>query len=179
MFIIIFRDECKSQIEKFSGAAFKKFNTEAECYKFIVEKSGDFVTTSNDTVKPSTAAKPVTIPNPVAKKALLTKPSGSKYAAGTSGKQKTAKFTEPQRRPSNSSASSEGADIAFLANLGNCLKRRSTPYHDTRTTKMGRYEFDTDKLGYVHVYTDGSCVNNGKMGAKAGLGVYFGEDHPL
>ena len=29
---------------------------------------------------------------------------------------------------------------------------------------------------YINVYTDGSCVNNGKPNAIAGIGVYFGEN---
>lgn len=36
-----------------------------------------------------------------------------------------------------------------------------------------------DDEGYVHVYTDGSCENNGRRNAIAGYGVYFGEQHPL
>ena len=28
----------------------------------------------------------------------------------------------------------------------------------------------------IHVYTDGACSNNGKPDAKAGFGVYFGEN---
>ena len=30
----------------------------------------------------------------------------------------------------------------------------------------------------VNIYTDGACSNNGQRGAKAGLGVYFGENDP-
>lgn len=30
----------------------------------------------------------------------------------------------------------------------------------------------------MFVYTDGSCVNNGKPNARAGIGVYFGENDP-
>lgn len=30
----------------------------------------------------------------------------------------------------------------------------------------------------IYVYTDGSCVNNGKKDAKAGIGVYFGPGDP-
>lgn len=30
----------------------------------------------------------------------------------------------------------------------------------------------------IFVYTDGSCANNGKRDAKAGMGVYFGLDDP-
>lgn len=28
----------------------------------------------------------------------------------------------------------------------------------------------------IYVYTDGACTNNGKPNAKAGIGIYFGED---
>ncbi|KAL4648982.1 ribonuclease H1 [Arapaima gigas] len=31
----------------------------------------------------------------------------------------------------------------------------------------------------VVVYTDGCCTGNGKHGARAGIGVYWGTDHPL
>jgi hypothetical protein len=31
----------------------------------------------------------------------------------------------------------------------------------------------------VSVYTDGACSKNGKIGASAGIGVYFGENHRL
>lgn len=45
--------------------------------------------------------------------------------------------------------------------------------------KYGDYLFDEDSDGYVRVFTDGSCENNGKEGAIAGLGVFFGINHPL
>nr|CAH7768188.1 unnamed protein product [Callosobruchus chinensis] len=32
---------------------------------------------------------------------------------------------------------------------------------------------------YVIVYTDGACSNNGKPGAKAGIGVWFGDNHNM
>lgn len=31
----------------------------------------------------------------------------------------------------------------------------------------------------VVVYTDGCCTKNGKHGARAGIGVYWGPSHPL
>ncbi len=31
----------------------------------------------------------------------------------------------------------------------------------------------------VVVYTDGGCTANGRKGARAGIGVYWGRDHPL
>lgn len=41
------------------------------------------------------------------------------------------------------------------------------------------HKFLEDSKGFVHVYTDGSCIGNGKYMAAAGLGVYFGEDNKL
>ena len=37
----------------------------------------------------------------------------------------------------------------------------------------------TDQEGYVHVYTDGSCENNGRSGARAGYGIWWADNHPL
>ena len=31
-------------------------------------------------------------------------------------------------------------------------------------------------MSSIKVFTDGACSNNGKPNAKAGLGVYFGEN---
>lgn len=45
--------------------------------------------------------------------------------------------------------------------------------------RYGAYDFLVDNESYVHVYTDGSCENNGTKKALAGLGVYFGEGHDL
>lgn len=39
--------------------------------------------------------------------------------------------------------------------------------------------FEVDENGYVHVYTDGACENNGRVGARAGIGVWFADNHPL
>lgn len=39
--------------------------------------------------------------------------------------------------------------------------------------------FQVDDDGFVHVYTDGSCLNNGKNEAVAGIGVFFDYDHHL
>lgn len=33
--------------------------------------------------------------------------------------------------------------------------------------------------GYVVVFTDGACSQNGKVGAKAGVGVWFNHNNPL
>ncbi|GLV45598.1 ribonuclease H1 [Carabus blaptoides fortunei] len=42
-----------------------------------------------------------------------------------------------------------------------------------------RSNFSYDSNGYVQAYTDGSCENNGRTNARAGVGVWFGPDHPM
>lgn len=39
--------------------------------------------------------------------------------------------------------------------------------------------FIKDSDGFVEVYTDGACSSNGRQGARAGLGVYWGDGHSL
>jgi ribonuclease HI len=36
----------------------------------------------------------------------------------------------------------------------------------------------TDFIPHYNVYTDGACINNGKPYAKAGIGIFFGENDP-
>lgn len=38
--------------------------------------------------------------------------------------------------------------------------------------------FVDEYLSNLYVYTDGSCINNGKKNAKAGIGIYFSKDSP-
>ena len=40
-----------------------------------------------------------------------------------------------------------------------------------------RNDFTFDRDGYVIVYTDGSCLGNGRNDAKGGIGVWFGNGH--
>jgi hypothetical protein len=40
-------------------------------------------------------------------------------------------------------------------------------------------EFTCDRNGHVIVYIDGACPGNGTHGARGGIGVWFGDHHPL
>ncbi|XP_072553176.1 ribonuclease H1 isoform X2 [Salminus brasiliensis] len=55
--------------------------------------------------------------------------------------------------------------------------KRFKPIEETSATAS------TDGFTYmgdaVVVYTDGCCSGNGRQGARAGIGVYWGPDHPL
>lgn len=49
---------------------------------------------------------------------------------------------------------------------------RNTPEINNEITLPSNFTYN--KINYV--YTDGSCVNNGKENAKAGMGIFFSED---
>lgn len=44
---------------------------------------------------------------------------------------------------------------------------------------MSQSRLYEDDEGYIIVYTDGCCYNNGRGGAKAGIGVWFADNHQL
>jgi ribonuclease HI len=52
---------------------------------------------------------------------------------------------------------------------GNCTPTTKNAF---QLMKQSTTEFVPD----YYVYTDGACSNNGKPGAKAGIGIYFGEE---
>ncbi|KAG7304326.1 hypothetical protein JYU34_011265 [Plutella xylostella] len=51
--------------------------------------------------------------------------------------------------------------------------------HSRHTKRRDYSRVKKDADGYVQVYTDGACSANGRSGARAGLGVYWGDGHEL
>lgn len=47
-----------------------------------------------------------------------------------------------------------------------------------RQVPIGQYKFFVEQ-GFVQVWTDGCCFNNGQYNAAAGWGVFWDYDHPL
>ena len=50
---------------------------------------------------------------------------------------------------------------------------------DYEYTEPKRYSFNIDDDGYVIVYTDGACISNGRDNPRAGVGVWFEDNHPM
>lgn len=46
------------------------------------------------------------------------------------------------------------------------------------SSKRSKCDFKMDD-DHLEAYTDGACENNGRANAKAGIGVWFGDGHPL
>jgi len=68
---------------------------------------------------------------------------------------------------------------SLLSNILTVPSDKDICVRNLSTVSFGNHPFQRDEDGFVHCYTDGSCENNGQVGAKAGVGVWFGVDHPL
>ncbi|XP_069462129.1 ribonuclease H1-like [Ambystoma mexicanum] len=55
-------------------------------------------------------------------------------------------------------------------------------YYEPSSSSSSEEEYYTPPVKYrksAVVYTDGCCASNGRSGAHAGIGVYWGKNHPL
>ncbi|KAK0089890.1 hypothetical protein PV325_004913 [Microctonus aethiopoides] len=130
-------DECRAEVNKYSGAVYKKFTTISEAKSFIIERGnrGNSLQSSRNYSKQKT--NPYSLPK-----------KSSSVTWETSAK-KTVKPNCPE-------------DYSLI--LDN--------FSSDSTSKR------RDSDGRVDIYTDGACLSNGCGNAKAGLGVYFGDNHP-
>ncbi|MCL4133493.1 UNVERIFIED_CONTAM: hypothetical protein GTU68_006246 [Idotea baltica] len=176
--------ECQEQIVGFKGPVFKKFNTEEEANSFIQERGSNTVdkrpaakekTESNDKPTEKVSSKDL-LQTKKLSPALLQMHREMKLMQKQLSNLRT-RFDEYVNNEINSSDSSE-----------NSLKRRSSDdvedSNSSKKTKLTEDEkdkskFELDSDGFLIVYTDGSCAFNGKHGAQAGVGVFFGDDHPM
>ncbi|XP_041721571.1 ribonuclease H1 isoform X2 [Coregonus clupeaformis] len=135
-------DECKSQVDKFPYASYKKFAAEKDAWAFV----RSVATSITPDVKEG-ASYEATLPRR-APEAIEYIPICQKrhYCHIDEEGVSPAKRAKPSQDSSSSSKSSDG--FTYIGDA-------------------------------VVVYTDGCCSGNGKAGARAGIGVYWGRDHPL
>lgn len=91
-------------------------------------------------------------------------------------------FMSLEEYPDKATTSKKASKTKPAINEPKSKDPRSIKYEPPEPTTATVYkdiEFQQDSKGFVHVYTDGSCESNGKWAAAAGLGVYYGENHPL
>uniref|UniRef100_UPI003AAFE4E7 ribonuclease H1 isoform X5 n=1 Tax=Centroberyx gerrardi TaxID=166262 RepID=UPI003AAFE4E7 len=130
-------DECKSQVDKFPKATYKKFASEKDAWAFV--RGVDPYAPSGEA---ALALLPKRGPEP-----LEYIPIGQKRS-----------YSQVEEEPR--------------------AKRVKQSEDDSRSSSE-----NTDGFTYmgdsVVVYTDGCCSANGQRGARAGIGVYWGRNHPL
>ncbi|XP_018599110.1 ribonuclease H1 [Scleropages formosus] len=145
-------DECKVQVLKFPAASYKKFSSEKEAWAFVrgaQEAAG-----------------------PTASRAAAPAAAGSVGEAGTSSG--SSKAVLPAALPVGKRP---GGDLAHEVPLKRrkCIQEIPIYTCAAADTRDG-FSYMGDA---VVVYTDGCCSRNGNRGARAGIGVYWGPDHPL
>jgi ribonuclease HI len=92
-----------------------------------------------------------------------------------------------RRKANNEVARTENEEITFdpsvteKENLADCFRAFVNPERVTNipAEQQRRTRGVTIAEEHMTVYTDGSCLNNGKTNAKAGAGVWFADDSPL
>uniref|UniRef100_S4RD12 Ribonuclease H1 n=1 Tax=Petromyzon marinus TaxID=7757 RepID=S4RD12_PETMA len=150
-------EECLAQVTEFRGPAFKKFPTEEEAWNFVGPDEGG-----------------------------SKKPGGSSAGAKGSGPNKASTSRAAAAAATSTAAAKSGgkrrADLSSDEDEEPAKRMKATPAQPppttttVATTELKPQEF----LGDVPVvYTDGCCTMNGKHGACAGIGVYWGDDSPL
>ncbi|XP_022115421.2 ribonuclease H1 [Pieris rapae] len=182
--------DCEAQVKGFPGARYKKFNT--------VVEAQDFITTNKGVSGP---VKDIPPKKPKSRSSLPSKNDNNlKRNYSTSSK---ADDTVPRKKPkekakSDGFSSDDDYDlntivIKQLDDIEERLKgvtNRVDKIFQKNTKKVGKKtkliqpqdlesDFKVDDDGFVQVYTDGACSSNGRSGARAGIGVYWGDGHSL
>lgn len=164
--------ECQKQVQGFRGPQFKKFATREEAEDFIGQRVGNVV---DKRKSPEAAAADDASSNGAAKKR---KTEDGAVAASGASKEETPKAASTDKgkkreRSPDSASSAEGNKQeaeGYESAIKKRIMEREVPDKDN---------FEVDESGSVVVYTDGCCEFNGRHGAKAGVGVYFGHNNPL
>lgn len=140
---------CQREVHGFSKPVFKKFNTEAEAKQFIISK--------------------------------LTNIDQSDHTEYNNEQQPESSFSEEMIEKLENNILKNADTEEHKSRKRNAISAFAIPSENKKlkTLVLDQMNFLVDDDGFVHVYTDGSCENNGKKSAVAGLGVYWGNDHKL
>lgn len=84
-------------------------------------------------------------------------------------------FCDPVKDDDYASNQERAQDMESLQMLNQMRNRCFSP----GMSYPNPQNFIVDGDGYVVVYTDGACPLNGRFGATAGIGVWFGHGHHL
>ncbi|XP_044015361.1 ribonuclease H1-like [Aphidius gifuensis] len=176
-------DECKAQVDKYPGATFKKFGSQSGAADFISEKNSSSTSTSGSYNNYT---------NNIKQSSSTSGSSYKKYSPSSSNKNNTYNYHGSSSGSSDSSG--KWGSLYSSTKTSSSLKR---PYSSISKSSSNEYstsakksplrtkyidnnideKFKYDSNGRVDIYTDGACSGNGYKNAKAGYGVYFGDNH--
>ncbi|XP_033644840.1 ribonuclease H1-like [Asterias rubens] len=169
-------DECKSNVDGFQGARYKKFGTAQEAWDFVnasddpnpyfqkghQSQGGKYhknysAPSSSNYSKKSVAAS-------YAPASIGYEPQQIKYIPQSSYSTKRKHDLEPEYASSSFTYQSKK-----IRSSSTCSSSSSSRSSSSSSPPLG--------IGRAVVYTDGSCESNGRRGARAGVGVYWGDNH--
>ncbi|XP_023171478.1 ribonuclease H1 [Drosophila hydei] len=177
--------QCEQQVKGFKGALYKKFNCRQEAEKFIspagAGTQGNYAPDKIAVPLGQRKGPPVSwqhqSPNEVESKDFWPEDVDEKQEVTDDdlllAMNEVEGFTEQPgnnlKRKAESSSSAKSKIPRYISNVEDVVALK----------QFGPFEFTMNSEGYVIVYTDGSCLGNGKKHACAGFGVYFGDNHQL
>ncbi|XP_015034419.2 ribonuclease H isoform X2 [Drosophila willistoni] len=195
--------KCEEQVKGFKGAVYKKFKSRPEAEDFIGAKASS---SSRANYKPQEMAVPLGQKEPPPKQ--WNKKTENKTSAKVDWPDEEledhwAKMMDQLEGSGGTASNSEHEEliteddlIAVMNEVEGIPSRKrkidndgpstsKLPRHSSQVLEavgrkhIGQFEFEIDAQGFVIVYTDGSCLGNGRKDACAGFGVYFGDNHKL
>uniref|UniRef100_UPI00358F1732 ribonuclease H1 n=1 Tax=Myxine glutinosa TaxID=7769 RepID=UPI00358F1732 len=158
--------DCEKMVKCYQGAIFKKYSTEEEAWKFVER------TDSKIGHQPEPSAARSSNPPREAGEDVWGADIDCNFEPSTSQD-----HTEGVKRTQlPNTYKHKATDDVHAGYSGNkrCRQDDCTLAQPASLSDRFQYMGDTPL-----VYTDGSCIENGKVGASAGIGVYWGPNHPL
>ncbi|XP_006006605.1 ribonuclease H1 isoform X2 [Latimeria chalumnae] len=144
-------EECKEQVDRFPAASFKKFASEEDARAFVGITESACCSSSS---------------------ALTSNGCDQQFNT------RSARNGDSQSAVAQSYFVKKRSYPSFEEERSVVKRRRVTETASTSASSDDSPHF-TYMGDAVVVYTDGCCSNNGKFKARAGIGVYWGKDHPL
>ncbi|XP_013193139.2 ribonuclease H1 [Amyelois transitella] len=197
--------DCEAQVKGFPGARYKKFDSAANAQNFIETEGGSGGNKPATKGKKSNPYPPVpeattnnlnVLKRPFSSSAIVQK----SHQSGKSSKKKSKRASNSSDQESDTFTDEDDLNTILVKQLDDVEKRlkgfekgvdkilkKSKPGRKailidppgSEKQKSGNHEFTMDRNGRAQVYTDGACSSNGREGARAGIGVYWGPGHPL
>jgi len=160
-------DECKPQVDAFSKPAFKKFNNRDDAERFIDGATSLMIKRNSATVPSSPPAPRPSRPQQLLQSLSPEIPMKRKVKLTVSRNNLPTDETVPRK-----SAKKRKASVDLSAPT---QKRAKATMVDPPVAPIA---FTASGSTPIVVYTDGACTNNGRDGAAAGIGVFFGDGDP-
>lgn len=181
--------DCEAQVKGFPGAKYKKFENIVAAQDFITSEGGGKLPHKQ---KSSNSRSSFGNTTSNLKRSFTTT---SKTQNDYNIPNKKVKSKRKESTSDNEFEESDEINFMLLKQMDDIEKRlkgfeKGVDKIIKKNTKSDRKSiliepqdicsnFQLDDDDYVQVYTDGACSANGRSGARAGLGVYWADGHPL